>query len=98
MYNPYNYYSPNGSTTANSPVFLMSYPYSYDPFFMAPNTEVPIAAEETDQTRNANDGSGNEKAEIDVPNEERNQNEIEKKDEDEEGEEANVSFYLFLFT
>lgn len=37
MYNGYNYYPPttNGSS-ASSPVYLMSYPYQYDPFFMTP--------------------------------------------------------------
>lgn len=43
MYNGYNYYS-NGSS-ATSPVYLMPYPYQYDPFFMAPNTEVPISTD-----------------------------------------------------
>ncbi|XP_070499740.1 putative uncharacterized protein DDB_G0282499 isoform X2 [Chironomus tepperi] len=46
MYNGYNYY-PNTSS-ATSPVYLMPYPYQYDPFFMAPNTEVPLTSEKTD--------------------------------------------------
>jgi hypothetical protein len=52
MYNGYNYYSPNASATS-SPVILMPYPYPYDPFFMAPNTEVPTT--ETDRTTNDGD-------------------------------------------
>lgn len=69
MYNGYNYYSPNGSATS-SPVILLPYPYPYDPFFMAPNTEVPLSTTtETDQTTNDGDdeegGIENEKAKND---------------------------------
>ena len=88
MYNGYNYYPSNGSAN-NSPVILLPYPYPYDPFFMAPNTEVPLSTTETDQTTNDGDdeegGVENEKAEnnIDDGAKENNQN---------AEEEINVSF------
>lgn len=91
MYNGYNYYSPNGSAT-NSPVILLPYPYPYDPFFMAPNTEVPLSTTETDQTTNDGDdeegGVENEKAENDDGGA--------KEDKQNAGEEINVSLILLL--
>lgn len=87
-YNGYNYYSQNGSA-ATSPVIFLPYPIPYDPFFMAPNTEVPTTTE-TDQTTNDGDdedGIENEKAENDGA-EENNQT-VE--------EQRTVSFILFLW-
>lgn len=45
MYNGYNYYPPNGSA-ATSPVYLMPYPYQYDPFFMTPGGLEPVDGDE----------------------------------------------------
>lgn len=85
----YSYFSPNGSAT-NSPVIFLPCPYPYDPFFMAPNTEVPIStATETDQTTNDGDdedGNENEKAESDGVKEEENNQLAE--------EQSNVSFFI----
>lgn len=85
----YSYYSPNGSATT-SPVIFLPCPYPYDPFFMAPNTEVPTTTTETDQTTNDGDdedGNENEKAESDGAKE-NNQN---------AEEQSNVSFYFLFF-
>ena len=65
MYNGYNYY-PNTSS-ATSPVYLMPYPYQYDPFFMAPNTEVPLSSEKANSEEPRDDSvesvESNEKSE-----------------------------------
>lgn len=64
MYNGYNYYS--NSSPSTSPVYLMPYPYhQYDPFFMAPNTEVPVsAADKPKSEEDATESSeSNEKSE-----------------------------------
>jgi hypothetical protein len=80
----YNYYSPNGSATT-SPVILMPYPYQFDPFFMAPNTEVSSTVE---IEQNGNDESNDKK-----------ENEGAKENEtiDAAEEDNNVSLFLFLF-
>lgn len=87
MYNGYNYYSPNGSSTTTSPVFLMPYPYQYDPFFMAPNTEVPVNGEE-------------ENVEEQEVKQETEDNESTEKDGEKENnqnvEEPNVSVFIYF--
>lgn len=55
MYNGYNYYPPNGSS-ATSPVYLMPYPYQYDPFFMTPNGMQPPDGEDTTEGKTEEDG------------------------------------------
>jgi hypothetical protein len=55
MYNGYNYYQPNGDSTS-PPVYLMPYPYQFDPFFMAPNTEVP-AGDNTEEAQQNGDAT-----------------------------------------
>lgn len=93
MYNNYSsnynpYYSSNGSAT-NSPVILMPYPYPYDPFFMAPNTEVPIStATESDQTTNDGDEEDG--------NETKAENDGSKQNNQNAEEQINVSFYFSL--
>lgn len=56
MYNGYNYYPQNGSS-ATSPVFLMPYPYQYDPFFMTPNGMQPADAEDNGEDKTETDGA-----------------------------------------
>lgn len=85
----YSYFSSNGSAT-NSPVIFLPCPYPYDPFFMAPNTEVPLTEAETEQTTNDGDDeekNENEKAESDGAKEKTDQH---------ADEEINVSFYFIL--
>lgn len=88
MYNGYNYY-PNTSS-ATSPVYLMPFPYQYDPFFMAPNTEVPLSSEKANLEDPRDDSvesvESNEKSE----NEGVNANSS-------TAEEENVSNLLFLY-
>jgi hypothetical protein len=59
MYNGYNYYPPNGSA-ATSPVFLMPYPYQYDPFFMTPTGLQPVDGDETVEDKTESDGATKE--------------------------------------
>lgn len=56
MYNGYNYYPPpsNGST---SPVYLMPYPYQYDPFFMTPGGIHPTDGDENTDEKTETDGA-----------------------------------------
>lgn len=54
MYNNYNYYPQNGSS-ASSPVYLMPYPYQYDPFFMTPGC-VQVDGEESAEDKTETDG------------------------------------------
>lgn len=65
MYNGYNY-GYNGSSST-SPVYLMPYPYhQFDPFFMAPNTEVPVPSDKpnsTEQEEATESNESNEKSE-----------------------------------
>jgi hypothetical protein len=49
MYNGYNYYPPSNGSNATSPVYLMPYPYQYDPFFMTPGGIHPTEGDETDE-------------------------------------------------
>lgn len=56
MYNGYNYYPPNGSS-ATSPVYLMPYPYQYDPFFMTPSGVQPVDGEENTEDKTETDGA-----------------------------------------
>jgi hypothetical protein len=65
MYNGYNYYPPNGSA-ATSPVYLMPYPYQYDPFFMTPTGGIPPAGVDEnvgDKTEEENLKENNQNAE-----------------------------------
>jgi hypothetical protein len=56
MYNGYNYYQPNGGSTS-PPVYLMPYPYQFDPFFMAPNTEVSTSDNTEDVQQDGDENS-----------------------------------------
>lgn len=56
MYNGYNYYPPNGSS-ATSPVYLMPYPYQYDPFFMTPSGLQPVDDDENAEDKTESDGA-----------------------------------------
>lgn len=56
MYNGYNYYPPNGSA-ASSPVYLMPYPYQYDPFFMTPSGLQPVDGDENAEEKTESDGA-----------------------------------------
>jgi hypothetical protein len=79
MYNGYNYYSPNGSSTTTSPVFIMPYPYqydNYDPFFMAPNTEVPSSSSDNKETSEEVEINDDKKPESDDAKEEENNKEF----------------------
>lgn len=50
MYNGYNYYPPSSGSAATSPVYLMPYPYQYDPFFMSPSGIQPVDGDENENT------------------------------------------------
>lgn len=65
MYNGYNYYPPNGSTST-SPVYLMPYPYQYDPFFMTPGGVEPVDGDENSEDKVEPEGTkeNNQQAEI----------------------------------
>lgn len=56
MYNGYNYYPQNGSA-ATSPVFLMPYPYQYDPFFMTPSGMQAADGDENTDDKTESDGA-----------------------------------------
>lgn len=88
MYNGYNYY-PNTSS-ATSPVYLMPYPYQYDPFFMAPNTEVPLSSEKANSEEPRDDSVES------IESNEKSENEGVKANSS-IAEEENVSFFFLLF-
>lgn len=89
MYNGYNYY-PNTSS-ATSPVYLMPYPYQYDPFFMAPNTEVPLSSEKVNSEDPQDDSVES------VESNEKSENESGVKANSSIAEEENVSIYYFHY-
>ena len=57
MYNGYNYYPPPSGSAATSPVFLMPYPYQYDPFFMTPSGIQPVDGDENVEEKTESDGA-----------------------------------------
>ncbi|KAG5677895.1 hypothetical protein PVAND_007612 [Polypedilum vanderplanki] len=93
MYNGYNYYPQNGSTP---PVYLMPYPYQFDPFFMAPNTEVPAndntdeQQQQSQENENDNEDTENKEKEVSCNGEIENNQIIEGEQNNEEGDEKDV--------
>ncbi|CRL03240.1 CLUMA_CG016478, isoform A [Clunio marinus] len=82
MYNGYNYYPQNGST-ATSPVFLMSYPYQYDPFFMTPSGMHPVNGDDEDDVEKTESDGAKEN------NHEENQNGARTSSSSEDGASSN---------
>lgn len=92
MYNGYNYYPTNGST---SPVYLMPYPYQYDPFFMAPTPSTDVSASDNAEDSEQPENQQNGDAESAGGNEEKvESNDAKENNQIAEGEQ-NVSDYLF---